>query len=67
VLYGMRGPIEVNGEFYDGPMPAYNFLGDEELSLILTYIRQHLGNHASGVSEEEIRSRRRPAMAGAGS
>ena len=58
VLNGMRGPMEVNGEFYNGPMPAYHFLSDEDLALILTYIRQNFGNNADPVSEEEIKSRR---------
>jgi len=58
VLYGMSGTIEVNGETYNAPMPAYNFLSDEELALILTYIRQHFGNSVSEVNEEDIRSGR---------
>ena len=60
VLYGMNGPLEVKGEFYNGPMPAYNFLSDEELAQILTYIRQNFGNNASQVIEEEVQSNRRP-------
>jgi len=56
----MNGPLEVKGEFYNGPMPAYNFLSDEELAQILTYIRQNFGNNASQVSEEEVQSNRRP-------
>jgi mono/diheme cytochrome c family protein len=39
-------------------MPAYHFLSDEDLALILTYIRQNFGNNADPVSEEEIKSRR---------
>jgi len=59
VLHGMEGPLEVKGEFYNGPMPAYYFLRDEELSKILTYIRRNFGNQADEVSEQEVKSRRR--------
>ncbi len=58
VLNGMNDAIEVNGESYMGLMPAYNFLSDEELALILTHIRQHFGNNASPVTEEDVRSGR---------
>jgi glucose/arabinose dehydrogenase/mono/diheme cytochrome c family protein len=58
VLHGLNGTLEVKGEFYNGPMPAYHFLSDNELAMILTFIRQNLGNKASEVSEEDVRSRR---------
>ena len=58
LLRGMYGQIEVKGESYNGPMPAFDFLKDEELSLILTYIRQHFGNNADAVSAEDIRKER---------
>jgi hypothetical protein len=29
VLHGLNGTLEVKGEFYNGPMPAYKFLSDE--------------------------------------
>jgi mono/diheme cytochrome c family protein len=54
----MNDAMEVNGESYIGLMPAYNFLSDEDLALILTHIRQHFGNGASPVSEEDVRSGR---------
>ena len=54
VLHGLEGTIEVNGEIYDGVMPPHNFLSDEELAEILTFIRQNFGNEASAVSPEEV-------------
>ncbi len=62
VLNGMSGTIEVNGESYNGQMPSYNFLSDEELSLILTYIRQNIGNDASNISVRDVRSVRQAFM-----
>jgi mono/diheme cytochrome c family protein len=58
VLHGMNDVIEVNGDSYIGIMPAYHFLSDEDLALILTYIRQNFGNNAGPVSEQDVRSGR---------
>ncbi|CAN5541924.1 hypothetical protein BH23BAC1_BH23BAC1_37740 [soil metagenome] len=56
VLNGMQGNIEVNGEEYNNIMPAHSFLNDQEISLILTYIRQNFGNNAGAVSPEEVKN-----------
>lgn len=57
-LFGLQGKIEVNGEVYDGVMPPHNFLNDEELANILTYIRQNFDNHSSPVTPDEIKQLR---------
>ena len=54
VLKGMEGPIEVNGEQYNGTMPQHSFLGDEEIANVLTYIRENFGNKASAVTPAEV-------------
>lgn len=54
VLKGMEGPIEVNGEQYNGTMPEHTFLSDEQLAEVLTYVRQNFGNNASAVTKEEV-------------
>lgn len=54
VLKGMEGPIEVNNEQYNGTMPQHSFLSDEEVSTVLTYIRQNFGNDASEVTVAEV-------------
>jgi glucose/arabinose dehydrogenase/mono/diheme cytochrome c family protein len=58
VLKGLNGEIVVNDKPYNGQMPAHNFLKDEEVANILTYIRQNFGNNASAVSIEEVISYR---------
>jgi glucose/arabinose dehydrogenase/mono/diheme cytochrome c family protein len=58
VLNGMYGTLEVKGESYNGPMPAFNFLSDEELAMILTYVRQNFGNNAGEISVEDIKAGR---------
>jgi mono/diheme cytochrome c family protein len=58
VLKGLNGEIIVNDKPYNGLMPAHNFLKDEEVANILTYIRQNFGNTASAVSVEEVKEYR---------
>ncbi|MDX2246994.1 MAG: c-type cytochrome [Bacteroidia bacterium] len=58
VLNGKQGAMEVNGEEYNGVMPGHSFLGDEELAMILSYIRENFGNRAGEVKPEEVRKER---------
>jgi glucose/arabinose dehydrogenase len=57
-LNGMEGPIEVNGEDYNGLMPQHSFLKDFEIAKVLTYIRTNFGNDASPVTVEEVKKYR---------
>lgn len=59
VLKGLEGPIEVNGESYEGTMPQHSFLSDREIATVLTYIRQNFGNKASEVKAEEVSAERK--------
>lgn len=58
VLHGKRGPITVNGEDYDGVMPAQN-LSDEEAAAILTYVYNSWGNNGTVVTEGMVRKVRK--------
>jgi nitrite reductase (NO-forming) len=44
VLKGQMGEITVNGEKYNGVMPAQNYLTDEQIADILNYARNSWGN-----------------------
>ena len=58
VLFGRQGPITVNGEEYNQTMPPQNYLTDEQIAAILTYLRSNLGNKASAVSADEVKNLR---------
>lgn len=67
VLHGMSGPIEVNGESYNGVMPPHRHLSDDQVAAVLSFIRTNFGNTAERVSAEDVQSvreatadRRRP-------
>ena len=57
-LYGLMGPIEVNGKKYDGQVPMTPFgglLDDNELAAVLTYVRNSFGNKAEPVTADDIK------------
>ena len=56
-LYGLMGPIEVNGKKFDGQVPMTPFgglLNDDELAAVLTYVRNSFGNKAEPVTPAAI-------------
>jgi nitrite reductase (NO-forming)/hydroxylamine reductase len=53
-LFGLSGPITVNGQDYNGVMPSAGFLKDQELADVLTYVFSSWGNTGSAVSAEEV-------------
>ncbi|MFN2322563.1 MAG: c-type cytochrome [Trueperaceae bacterium] len=44
MLYGLQGAIEVNGAAYNGAMPAWPQLSDEEVAAVLNHIATAWGN-----------------------
>ena len=55
ILEGSDGPIQVKGKSYNGMMPKNNFLPDDQIADILTFIRQSFGNNASAVKTQEVK------------
>ena len=58
VLCGLTGEIEINGDVYNNEMPAHNYLSDEQIADVLTYIRSEFSNNAGSVSTEEVKKLR---------
>ncbi|MEQ8553812.1 MAG: PQQ-binding-like beta-propeller repeat protein [Cyclobacteriaceae bacterium] len=57
VLGGLGGEIEVNGKKFDGEMPPWKeFLSDDQVATILTYIRTSWGNNAAAVTPDEVKT-----------
>jgi nitrite reductase (NO-forming) len=54
VLNGLHGPIEVNGQQYNGTMPPMGHLKDEEIAAVLSYVRSSWGNTAKPVTAAEV-------------
>ena len=49
--YGLKGPIQVNGETYNSVM-AYQGLDDEEIADVLNYILRNWGNQTDTIVTE---------------
>jgi len=55
LLHGLGGPVKVKGVTYNGAMPAWQeSMSDEEISYVLTYIRQWAPNAAAAVAPATV-------------
>lgn len=55
LLKGREGEITVNGQSFEGVMPPFDYLEDEQIAQILTYIRQSFGNDSPSIQSPEVR------------
>ena len=53
-MFGLSGPITVNGVDYNGVMPSLGHLPDADLAAALTYVLGSWGNTGAAVSVEEV-------------
>jgi cytochrome c oxidase subunit 2 len=66
LLYGLQGPINVRGTIYNGQMPAWSALSDEEIAETINYLMASWGNAeaqpelAPYTAEEIAEARSRP-------
>ncbi|MGO1499934.1 MAG: cytochrome c [Marinobacter sp.] len=59
LLFGIRGPISVQGQTYNGRMPTFgNTLNDHEIAAIVSHIRSTWGNSANSIDADLVRAQR---------
>jgi mono/diheme cytochrome c family protein len=58
ILKGYDKRDKINGEVYQNVMPPHNWLTDQQISDVLTYIRASWGNKASDVKVDEVKKTR---------
>ena len=56
LLVGLSGSVTVKGQTYNGQMPPFKQLSDEEMAGLLTYLRSSWGNNAPAVTPASIAS-----------
>lgn len=56
VLHGMEGPIEVKGEPYNNVMAKLDYLQDQQIADVLSYVRTNFGNQAVEVTSSDVRA-----------
>ena len=55
ITYGLNGDVEVQGQVYNGAMPAWgSTLSDEEIAAVATYIRSSFGNQSPPVTTATV-------------
>ncbi|MGO4290174.1 c-type cytochrome [Chitinophaga sp. RAB17] len=56
VLKGMQSSEPIDDEYYSNNMPPHNFLKDQEIADVLTYVRNNFGNKANAVTATEVKT-----------
>ncbi len=54
LLEGLSGEMEVKGKVYNSIMSPYDFLSDQDIADVLTYIRKNFSNDAEPISREKV-------------
>ena len=63
VILGQSGEMTVNGKTYNATMIPLNYLSDEDVANVLTYVRNSFGNSGDVVKADEVRRIRSEAPA----
>jgi mono/diheme cytochrome c family protein len=58
LLHGIQGTLTVNGVAYNGVMPNWSSLSDEEIAAVLTYVRSQWGNRGAAVDVALVSAQR---------
>ena len=56
VLQGSVEKVDIDGEYYTNNMPAQNYLTDQQIADVLTFVRSSFGNKASAVTPTEVKT-----------
>lgn len=56
VLSGTTDKVEIDGKTYDNNMPPQDYLKDQEIADVLTYIRSNFGNKSTAVTAAEVKA-----------
>ena len=54
VLEGKRGIIEVNGKEYNQIMPKQDFLTDNQIANVLSYVLKEMGNKTDSITVSDV-------------
>ena len=55
VIAGRTGEVIVNGKKFNGVMTPLNYLSDEQIANVLTYVRNSFGNTGAAVTVDEVK------------
>lgn len=55
VINGIEGPVEVKGEKFNNIMAKLDYLRDDQIAEVLTYVRSNFGNNGDSITADEVR------------
>ncbi|MCC7397713.1 MAG: c-type cytochrome [Planctomycetes bacterium] len=55
-LFGLRGPLDIDGTPWNLEMPGQRMLNDDQLAQVLSYLRRAFGHQAAPVTTELVRT-----------
>jgi mono/diheme cytochrome c family protein len=58
LLHGITGSLTVKGTAYNGAMPSFKTLSDDELAAMLSYVRSDWGNVAAAIAPATVKAQR---------
>ncbi len=56
VLNGFSENVEINGQTYQNNMASHDFLKDQEIADVLTYVRHSFTNKASAITASQVKT-----------
>ncbi|NJN25299.1 MAG: cytochrome c [Cyclobacteriaceae bacterium] len=62
ILHGQQGVIVVKGETYNNVMAKLDYLNDQQIADVLTYVRSNFGNNAEEISPAEVAAVRKNGL-----
>ena len=54
ILNGLQD-VEIKGEYYANPMPAFDYLSDAQIAEVLTYVRSNFKNKGEPITASEVK------------
>ena len=55
VLKGLDSHEEIDGDTYTNTMPPLNYLKDQQISDVLTFVRNSFGNKATAITPGDVK------------
>lgn len=56
VLNGFSESVDIDGESYSNVMPSHDFLKDQEIAAVLTYVRKNFTNKAGPITTVQVKA-----------
>lgn len=59
LLNGSAVGLEIKGKTYSNNMPSFDYLSDQQIADVLTYVRSNFGNDAEAITPSEVKTVRK--------